>query len=72
MLPSTADRVPLHTADEYNEAIRRTTEENVARHAAAGPEAIEQRLRELDGVWQIFGMVQIRVTTRGRASRAAG
>ena len=53
MLPSTTARVPLHTNDTYNQAIRRQTEENVARCAAAGPEAIERRLAELDQEWDI-------------------
>ena len=53
MLPSTTARVPLHTSQAYNEAIRRQTEENVARCAAAGPEAIERRLAELDQEWDI-------------------
>jgi hypothetical protein len=53
MLPSTTRRVPEHTPDRYNEAIRRQTEENVARSAAAGPEAIARRLEELDREWDI-------------------
>src|SRR4051812_19856656 len=53
MLPSTTARVPLHTPEEYNQAIRRRTEENVARYAAAGPEAIDRRLAELDREWDI-------------------
>lgn len=53
MLPSTPARVPLHTPDRYNEAIRRRTEENVARIAAAGPQALERRLEELDREWDI-------------------
>jgi hypothetical protein len=39
MLPSTTARVPLHSPERYNEAIRRQTEENVARVAAACPVA---------------------------------
>jgi hypothetical protein len=53
MLPSTTARVPLHTPDRYNEAIRRQTEANVARYANAGPEAIDRRLAELDREWDI-------------------
>lgn len=51
MLPSTADRVPEHTAEHVNERIRRQMEERVARIAAAGPEAIARRLEELDREW---------------------
>jgi hypothetical protein len=53
MLPSTTARVPLQTSECSNEAIRRHTEETVARVARAGPEAIERRLRELDREWDI-------------------
>ncbi|HWG47122.1 MAG TPA: hypothetical protein VN688_30440 [Gemmataceae bacterium] len=53
MLPSTTARVPLHTSACSNEAIHRQTEEKVAQVAAAGSEAIERRLRELDREWDI-------------------
>lgn len=53
MIPSTTQRVPLHTAEHINEEIRRQTEENVARHASGGSAAIERRLRELDREWDI-------------------
>jgi hypothetical protein len=53
MLPATTARVPLHTPQRYNEAIRRQTEQNIARAAAGGSEAIERRLRELDQEWDI-------------------
>ena len=41
------------TAEHVNAAIRRRTEENVARYAAAGPEAIDRRLAELEREWDI-------------------
>jgi hypothetical protein len=53
VLPSTTERVPQHTSDSVNEAIRRQTEENIARYAQAGPEAIDRRLEELDREWDI-------------------
>ena len=53
MLPSTVDRVPEHTAEHVNERIRRQMEERVKRVAAAGPDAIARRLRELDEEWDI-------------------
>jgi hypothetical protein len=53
MLPATVERVPLHTADELNERIRRQTEANVAYYELAGPEAVEGRLAELDHEWDI-------------------
>src|SRR5438105_1975882 len=53
MLPSTTERVPLHTPDVYNEQIRCQPERNVERYSHAGPEAIARRLEGLDREWDI-------------------
>jgi len=53
MIPSTVDRVPLHTSKRVNEQIRHTTEENIARYGAQGAAGIEDRLVELDHEWDI-------------------
>ncbi|MCI3950936.1 MAG: hypothetical protein K0R53_433 [Burkholderiales bacterium] len=53
MLPTTTQRVTDHTPDQINERIRLRTEESVARCTLAGPEAIEQRLAELEREWDI-------------------
>ncbi|TWU23967.1 hypothetical protein Pla52o_18900 [Novipirellula galeiformis] len=53
MIPSTVERVPQHTAEHVNNQIRYQTEERVTRLAAAGREAIDQRLAELDQEWDI-------------------
>jgi len=53
MIPTTVARVPEHTAEHVNEEIRRRSYEDVARIAAEGPEAIDRRLEELDGEWDI-------------------
>ena len=53
MLPATTERVTEHTRDEINERIKAQTEERIARCAAAGPQAIERRLAELDHEWDI-------------------
>src|SRR4051794_14541509 len=58
MLPSTANRVPQNTADSVNDDIPRKTEENISRIAAAGPAAIDRRLRELDAEWDIERYVE--------------
>ena len=58
MIPSTLQRVPQNTADELNRRIRRRTEANVARVAAAGPAAVERRLRELDEEWDVERCVE--------------
>lgn len=53
MIPSTIERVPLHTAEQVNRRIRDRAERSVVRHVARGPGAIEQRLRKLDREWDI-------------------
>jgi hypothetical protein len=53
MFTPTRTRVEEHTPPELNEAIRRRTEENVARYAAAGPREIDRRLAELDREWDV-------------------
>lgn len=63
MIASTRDRVPLHTSDCVNAEIRRRTEENVARHMAAGAAAIDERLRELDREWDIERMLEANAAT---------
>ena len=53
MIPSTIERVPEHTAEHVNERIRRQTEQNIAKYAAAGPQDIQHRLTELAREWDI-------------------
>ena len=63
MIPSTATRVPESTAGHVNSDIRRSTNERVARVAAAGPEAIDQRLAELDREWDIERTLEANAAT---------
>jgi hypothetical protein len=72
MLPSTVERVPRHTPEAYNWAIRRQTEENVARVAAAGPAAIERRLAELDREWDIERTLEANAATVSLLGSALG
>lgn len=51
-IPSSANRVPEHTAEHVNERIHHIIEANIA-HYARHPEQIDQRLRELDREWDI-------------------
>jgi hypothetical protein len=53
IIPQTTTRVNDNTADAVNAKIRRQTEESVSHYASAGPEAIECRLQELEGEWDI-------------------
>jgi len=65
VLPSTVERVPLHTAPEINERIRRKTDETVLRMRSAGPERIRARLGELDREWDIERAIEVNAATVG-------
>lgn len=58
MIATTVDRVPANTCSSVNEAIRRRTEENIARIASRGGAAIDHRLAELDSEWDIERMLE--------------
>ncbi|MBF6570898.1 MAG: hypothetical protein IVW54_18700 [Candidatus Binataceae bacterium] len=53
MLPSTAERVPSHTAAQVNLRIREQTIASISRCAASGAGAIDQHLATLDREWDI-------------------
>ena len=63
MMPETTERVFQHTAEEINERIWRQTEENVSACAAAGREAVDRRLRELDHEWDIERTLEANAAT---------
>jgi hypothetical protein len=71
MIPSTAERVPKHTAEHVNERIRRDTEDRVARLAAAG-RAIDQRLAELDHEWDIERTLEANAATASLVGLSLG
>lgn len=63
MLPATTTRVPEQTAEYINERIRHQTEQRVARCAARGREAIDQRLKELDHEWDTERALEANAST---------
>ncbi|HEX6963175.1 MAG TPA: hypothetical protein VF175_15015 [Lacipirellula sp.] len=69
MLPATVTRVPEQTAEHINEQIRLQMEERVARLAAA-PEAIANRLEELDQEWDIERTLEANAATLTAAGSA--
>jgi hypothetical protein len=62
MLPTTVERVPLHTAAEINRRIQYETENRV-RAFAAHPAEIERRLLELDAEWDIERLLEANAAT---------
>ncbi|EDL59506.1 DUF2892 domain-containing protein [Gimesia maris] len=72
MLPSTVERVPQHTSEAVNAQIRRETEERVAILAAAGREAIDQRLNELNREWDIERTLEANAATLSLAGLTLG
>ena len=68
MIPSTVERVPLHTAPHVNERIRRRTEQKIVQVIAAGPAAIERRLKELDREWDIERTLEANAASASRLS----
>src|SRR5438105_4852679 len=62
-LPSTIERVPLHTAQEHNERIWQQTEQNIVRIARQGRAAIGRRLQELEEEWDIERLLETNAAT---------
>jgi hypothetical protein len=63
MLPPTTERVARSTRQTVNEAIRRSTEEKVRSYARRGPWAIDARLEELDGEWDMERTLEANAAT---------
>ncbi|HEU5047268.1 MAG TPA: DUF2892 domain-containing protein [Rickettsiales bacterium] len=52
MIPSTVNRVPMHTAQKVNNKIRRRMERRIS-YYARHPEKIDERLQQLEREWDI-------------------
>lgn len=52
-LPSTVERVPIHTAPSVNAGIRNRTARRIEQLVNAPPAAIQKRLDELEQEWDI-------------------
>jgi len=63
MIPSTVERVPEHSAEYVNKQIRDETEERITRLAAAGRNAIDDRLVELEQEWDIERTLEANAAT---------
>lgn len=53
MIPSTVQRVPLHTSESANQRIWQDTQDNIDYYTRQGRRAINERLEELDAEWDI-------------------
>ena len=63
MFPTTVNRVSSHTAEEFNQRINEQTRENISIHGSAGPQAIAERLKELDQEWDIERALEANAAT---------
>ena len=61
--PSTVDRVPDNTADEYNQRIRQAMERRVSHYGRMGRAAIDRRLAELDEEWDVERWLETNAAT---------
>lgn len=53
MIPSTVQRVPLHTSESANQRIWQDTQNNIDYYTRQGRRVINERLEELDAEWDI-------------------
>lgn len=70
-VPSTRNRVPVHTAEEINQRIERDIERSAA-YFAAHPDEIPARLEELDREWDIERALEANAATLALAGVGLG
>jgi hypothetical protein len=63
MIPSSSQRVPIHTSQSVNRALREEAEERVRRLRHATPQQLDQRLAELDEEWDIERTLEANAAT---------
>lgn len=62
MINTTTERVPLNTAVEVNERVRRDTERRIAFYITH-PDLIHERLTELDREWDVERLIEVEAPT---------
>lgn len=72
MLPSTVERVPMHSTDAANESIRQQTRDNIDYFSKQGTHVIERRLEELDNEWDIERCLEANAATVSLVGLALG
>ena len=63
MLPSTVERVPLHSSQTANDRILQQTRENIAYYSRQGRHVIDERLQALDEEWDIERTLEVNAST---------
>jgi hypothetical protein len=71
-MPSTIERVSLHTADSVNERIHRDTEKNILYYSRQNSDTISQRLKELDQEWDMERILETNAATAAILSTLLG
>lgn len=72
LIPTTAYKASEATSADVNRMIRMETEVHIKKVAAAGPEAINLRLQELDREWDVERMLEANAATLGLAGIVLG
>ena len=72
MIAPTTTRVNEHTAPHVNQQIEDATNSRVRRLAAAGPAAIDRRLRELEHEWDIERLLEANAASVALAGTILG
>ena len=63
MIPGTAERVPLSTAQDVNDQIREQTNANIRHYTQAPGETIQRRLEQLDQEWDVERTLEANAAT---------
>ena len=71
MLPSTRDRVPIHTASQDKRSIEQNLKDSLFYYAQR-PSKIEERLKELDDEWDIERAIEMNASALAFAGIMAG
>ena len=69
---ASADRVRRSTSMELNQQIDQQTDNNIHHYANSSPEAIRQRLHELDNEWDVERVLEVNASTLALTGLALG
>jgi hypothetical protein len=72
MIPDARTRVVQHTSDSSQRKIKQRMQADIQYYMQAGPDAIEERLKELDGEWDIERTLEANAATLSLVSFILG